>query len=885
MKNRGNTSQPPGLAVRFLEWYCRPELLEDLQGDLNEFFERNVKKHGLFKARIIYIIDVFRFIRPYTLNKPDFINLLIHWIMIGSYIKTSGRNIIRNKLFSSINIIGLAASMSVGLLMIAFTLDMLKYDGFHENKNRIYRVIDDHQYLNEPVHHMATTSIKAGNLIREKISGVEDLVIMQSGFQGDFQSGNNVIPIRGFWAESSFFNIFSFQLIDGNPETALKDPYSVVVTEKTARKLFGDEDPIGKTIVMKNHPYSDKSHGNYVITGVMKDISKFSHMRFEALGSFPTLEIIEKENDFVWKWESIWQNYVYILLPKGGAPANLQANLERLSAEENANMPNKNTRINLSLQPLTKIALGKDLSNPIGPTMSSGILWFISGMALIVLLSACFNYTNLSMARSLQRSREIGIRKVIGAFRSQVVIQFVSESVLISLLSLGFAFAIYLVIKPNFLALALDIQNLVSLELSANVILGFITLAVVTGFIAGILPALFYSKINAIKVIKGASSMKVFRSVNMRKILIAFQFTLSLVFVTSTLIIYKQYKDFITFDLGFQTENILNIELQGNKPDIVAKEISEIPGVDGLSKSSMITSVGSYWGSTVRYNDPQDSASVYYNIIDENYIPLFKHEIIAGNNFSKRPDDIKVNEVIVNEQLIKRFNIGNLKPENAIGEFLILDGEKTQISGVIRDFHYGRVDSEIDPFLFRYSNSDFKFINVRLISDDLPGVMSRIEKAWKQLYPVHPFDAAFYDDRIEEAYSEYSSMIKIIGFLAFLAIIIASMGLLGMVVYTTETRVREISIRKVFGAGIGNLIFLLSRSFLFLLVISGLIAIPATYLIFDKIVLSDITYHSPIGIIELFGGSVSIMLLALLLVGSQTFKIARANPAEALKNE
>ena len=230
--------RPPKWATRFLAWYCRPELLEDLQGDLHEYFLRNVKNKGRKKARLIYTIDVFKFFRSYTLRKPGFLNLFIQWIMIGSYIKTSGRNIVRNKLFSSINIIGLAVSMSVGLLMISFVSDLLSYDRFHEKKDRIYRVISTRQYWEEPAREFASTSVKVGKKIREAMTGVEDITLLRTGFEGDAAVGETVMPMGALWADQSFFNVFTFPLLQGDPATALKEPYSLVLTEKSAKKTI-----------------------------------------------------------------------------------------------------------------------------------------------------------------------------------------------------------------------------------------------------------------------------------------------------------------------------------------------------------------------------------------------------------------------------------------------------------------------------------------------------------------------------------------------------------------------------------------------------------------------------------------------------------------------
>jgi ABC-type antimicrobial peptide transport system permease subunit len=576
-------------------------------------------------------------------------------------------------------------------------------------------------------------------------------------------------------------------------------------------------------------------------------------------------------------------NYTYILLPENTGPENLQSYLDDLSTAENANL--KNDKIQLTLQPLYEIALGKDLSNPIGPTMMSGIVWIIGGLSFVVILSACFNYTNLSIARSFRRSREVGIRKVIGALRGHVAGQFIAEAIIISLLALVLSFGMFILLRPAFLSLAPELSNIVTLDLTWQEIIYFLMLAIAVGLLAGILPAAFFSRIKAIQVLKDASSLKVFRNVAMRKILIVVQYTFSLMFIAATIIGYKQYKHFLSFDLGFNTENILNIRLRGNDPDVVMKAFGEVPEITAQSRSFMITSIGSYWGAQMKYTDPDDSAGVFYNTIDEHYIPLHGHQLIAGTNFTAKPDSAVESEVIVNEQVLKRFKIADGDPLKAIGETVELDDKPVQILGVVKDFHYGKVDSNIDLFMFRYSPRQGDFINAKVSSTDWPETLARIEALWKKIDPVHPLDATFYDDQIQNAYSEFMAMLKIIGFLAFLAISIASMGLLGMVVFTTETRTKEISIRKVLGASEGNLIYILSRGFLVLLFISAMVALPATYLFFDKFALASITYRAPISVVELLISLAVVMLIAFVMIGSQTIRVARSNPAEVLKTE
>jgi ABC-type antimicrobial peptide transport system permease subunit len=294
----------------------------------------------------------------------------------------------------------------------------------------------------------------------------------------------------------------------------------------------------------------------------------------------------------------------------------------------------------------------------------------------------------------------------------------------------------------------------------------------------------------------------------------------------------------------------------------------------------------------MKYKDSRDSALVLTNHVDENYLPLHEHKLLAGGNFIARPTTTKaVREVIVNEQVLKRLNIAANDPQKAIGEEITFSnvqgsGRKMRIVGVIKDFHYGKVDNLIEPVAFMFwTPEDRAMINAKIQSTHMPSTMAKIELVWKKFDPVHPFDAKFYDQSIEEAYSELSSMIKIIGLLSFLAISIASMGLFAMVVFTTETRLKEISIRKVLGAGTGNLIFLLSRGFLLLLSISALIALPVTYLFFKNVVLTHFPYHTPVQIAELFVGLLVILLIAFIMIGWQTMKAARSNPAKVLKSE
>ncbi|KAA0993855.1 FtsX-like permease family protein [Dyadobacter sp. UC 10] len=798
--------------------------------------------------------------------------------MISSYLKTSRRSLVRNKLFSFINIVGLAISMSVGLLVIALLTDFLSYDDFHKKKQRIYRVVTKSEQPGQSPADFASMSLKAGKQMKESFTGFEDLTQLRPGFSRDARIGKEtILPLTGWWADESFFKVFTFPMKEGDPATALREPYSLVLTEKTAKKLFGDSDALGKSIQFDTL--------SYTVTGILEDIPNLSHLRFEALVSFASAE---SEGWFSYEetdWEHFYSNYTYFTIPENGTTAAMQANLNQLAARENKGL--KNGRISLSVQPLSEITLGKHYSNEIGHSFPMAVALVLGGLAFVVVLSACFNYTNLSIARSLRRSREVGVRKIVGALKGHVLGQFVAESVIIALLALVFSFLLFLVLRKQFMSLEQFPDHLVALELTPKIVLYFIAFATLVGIAAGFLPALFFSRMKAIQVLKGTSGITVFRRVNLRKTLILIQYTFSLMFITTTMLGYHQYKEFLAFDLGFKTDNIVNIWMQDNKAELLKKELAEMPEVGTISRSNIVTSIGTLTGTNAKYKDPADSVRLYLNFVDNNYLPLHQHKFLAGRNFTTRPAKGNETEIIVNEQVLKRFNVGNRDPKKALGEVLQMDDKKLTIVGVLKDFHFGTAENKIEPMAFRQYDSEQKggYLNVSVKTKDWAATRAGMERAWKKVDKVHELKARFYDEQIEIFYSQYSVVVKVIGFITFLTVCIASMGLLGMVVFTTETRLREISVRKVLGASEGGLVFLLSRGFLSLLLIAALLSLPATYLFFDKVVLANFVYHAPIDVLAMLTGVLVVMLVAFLIIGSQALRAARSNPAAVLKSE
>lgn len=878
MKKKPNTS-PPVWLDRILEFYCKSDLLEDLQGDLHEYYYRNLKK-GKVRANLIYLLDIIKFFRLYTLRKPQNSVSMNFLHLLSNNLKTSIRSLGRNRLFSSINIIGLSISMSIGILILTYITNLLSYDTFHDKSDQIYRITSSyHNAVSQDKFNVASTSVFIGEKIRESYSGLEHIVTLRNGFQDDIAIKNHALSVGGIYASEEFFDTFSFEMVSGDKSTALQQPNSMVLTQSIATKLFKKTNPIGAIIEGK-----DKS---YTITGVMADIPQNSHLQFEALVSLKTIEhtLQGREKADFYSWSSIWSNYVYITLPEGHDTNALQQKIRQITDAENAQQ--ENHTINLHLESLLDIVPGKELSNQIGPSTAWTAIYQIVLLTLIVVVSACFNYTNLSVARSLRRAKEVGVRKIVGASRWLIFLQFIMEAVIISLFSLAIAYLLALVWKPYFEAIFMDDYPMdMTFTLTHGIY--FIGFAIAIGLLAGIAPAMAVSRFQVLSSLMNTGQLKLLKGLNLRRALIILQFALSMMFIIGATISYRQYQYSLNFDLGFNTKNILNIPLKGNDSGLLKNELEQLSEITQISKSKIIPSTGNRSIHGAKFQDPQDSVMVNINYADKNYLPAHEYEFIAGGSFPFDTDQENPKFVVINDFLRKRFFIES--PEKAIGQTLTIlrrsEAMKLQITGVVTDFQHDRINSKVGPCaIIQGQTRDFEYLNLQVNTSNITKTMDKIEAVWSQFDTIHPFEAQFYDDELQEAYAEHERLFKIFGFLGFLAISIAAMGLLGMAVFTTETRLKEISIRKILGASESNLLLTLSKGFLWMLFIASAIAIPCSYLFFDSMVLEDYANRVTIGAVELLSGAVLVFVLGWLTISWQALLAIRMNPADTLRNE
>lgn len=811
--------------------------------------------------------------------------------MVRNYIKIAIRNIFNDKYFSLINIFGLALSMSLCLLIISMIAGLSKYDRFHENYDRIYRVLSKKPGSG----FKATSPMPIRNALTEEYSGIEKVVTFKQGFGGDASYGNTTVPLVGMFCSEELFDVFSFTLEKGNPVTALQDPYSVVLTRESAKKLFGNEDPMDKVIrfserglVMAGIPNKNKPTylGDYTVKGVMAENPGKTHIEFNILASMSTLPILEKkglENALQDDWKNIDGAYSYLLLEDGRDRVYLQSILDNIANHEYAQ--SDDFTASFAPQPLAKITPGKLYGNPLSFRLPITVIYILAVLAVIVIISACFNYTNLSLARSLKRAKEVGIRKVSGAYRIQIIGQLVGESILISVISLVFAIGILELLKPAFNSLWFTQYLKVDFSNDILVFILFLLFSIFIGFIAGILPAIYLSSFKPIKVLKDVSGIKMFKKLTLRKVLIITQFAVSLFFIISTTLIYFQFKQMIKTEYGFNKENIVNVPLHGNEYHTYANAIKNHSGIQLVSGSSIVLTTG---GSSYTYlkkpDDPEDSLGVSQMSANPDFITNLGLRIIAGSNFPETLSDGTEQYFLINEKAVAKFGYDNAY--EIVGESFWVDGmdHRLTVIGVLKDFHYSNPIEEIGPFIIRYIPDNFRYVNIRINPDKQDNTLAFLGQIWKKIDTYHAFEPEFMEDQLIESQGVFSDTGYIIGFISVLAVTIACLGLLGMVLFVTQTRVKEIGIRKVHGATINDVVLMLSKGFLIMLGIATLIATPLAKMA-NELWLREFPTRVKFGW-EILGMGIMIMLiLGFITIFSQTIKTARTNPSDALRYE
>ncbi len=796
--------------------------------------------------------------------------------MIRNYLLTAIRNILRNKRFSLLNIFGLSLSMSVCMLIIVVMLDQLSYDQFHTNKERIYRVQTIDSLSNVPLKY-ASTTFPLGYELANNYPFVEKTVILNNSFFGEARKDEELIPVSGLYASESFFEMFGFHLKSGTPEDVLKEPYTMVLMEEVAMKFFGDQDPTGKFLQID-------SVGDFLITGIVEQTKQKSHIQFEALISATTLEAIQTKEErtvTAHDWTNYWSNHVYVLLYENTDLDDVQRALDEISIEQYKDDEERN--VSFYLHPLKKIVPGPILANEMGFFLPRVFILFMGGLALVIIISAAFNYTSLSIARSLMRAREVGVRKTVGAQRNQVITQFLFEAILIALFSLVVAYVLLQLLLPGFSGMKMMSLLEIQPEQNLPVYLWFLAFALLTGFLSGILPSVVISAFRPVNVLKGIANIRFFSKLTLRKILLVTQFVFSMVFIISILLIFKQMNFMINAEMGFDRDIVFSIHLKGHDLGKVKNQYSRIPEIEYISAASHVPGVGNFRDVDLRINEEDEKYAANCFYVDKHYIESMGLELIAGKSFPEDLSDENESFIIINEKTVEHFNLGN--PLEAIGtSFICWDSTLVEVIGVVKDYYYGALFMPLKPLVIWHSPGNCRYAVMRLHSGNMVMTVDKLERQWEEIDPYHEMDGDFLDAEIREYYSFFEDILYTVGFAAILAIVIAGFGLLGMATYSIQTRLKEIGIRKALGAQATSIMHLVARSYLIMMLIAALIGGPIAYLV-NNLWLQYLANHVSFGAGLIAIGVFIVIVVGLVTISSQTYRATRVNPARILKYE
>ncbi len=812
--------------------------------------------------------------------------------MLKNYLKVVLRNLKRQKIYSFINIFGLAIGIACCILILLFIRYELSYDKFNKNSNRIYRVT--REWFNEDGTtslHLARVAPPIGPLLKNDFPSI---ILQEARFLHDYNTflkinNNTVIENKFYWAEQSAFKIFTIPFIKGDPNTALSEPKSVVITESMAKKYFGNEDPLGKTI-------NYERQGDLKITGVIKDVPENSHFKFDFLASFITLydpNIIGRET-----LEQNWgrNNYLtYLLLPKNfpikelkdKIPGFLDDHLSRSFQSGNDQLPAKAPHLYTALhfQKLTDIHLHSHLTSEIEENGDINNIYIFSAVALFVLLIACINFMNLATARSSKRAKEIGIRKVMGAFRPQLMKQFIGESMITAFISLMFSIIIVeLTIKSfsNFTGRALKF-NLFS---DPVLLFGVFVLAFLVGVVSGSYPALILSSFKPASVLK--SNKIISRKSIFRTVLVILQFTISITLIIAVGIVFNQMQYINKKDLGYNKDHLVILPSSGkikNNLTSFKNQLLQNPNIKMVTSSRLVPSdmlLNSWGGKVFDKNKPNPlNFRLAVQEVDYDFFKTYQIKFSSGRDFSKEFATDDSSAFILNESAVHQLG---WTARDAIGKSITYGNRKGRVIGVVHDFNFESLHNNIVPIIFLITHTGNNQITVRISGKDIPAALQFLKSKWAEYRQDYPFDYTFLDDQIAGLYKKDQKIGDVFGIFAIIAIIIACLGLFGLASYTAEVRTKEIGIRKVLGARISGIVLMLSKEFIFLIFISNLIAWPISYYFMNKW-LNEFAYKSSIDFGIFAGAGITALIIALLTVSYQSFKVASLNPVQSLKYE
>ncbi|MBS1916738.1 MAG: ABC transporter permease [Bacteroidetes bacterium] len=799
--------------------------------------------------------------------------------MLKNYFKTAWRNLTRNKVYSFINIAGLSIGLACAMLIMLYVKDEVSFDRFHKKVNNIYRIVSKSKF-NGQEYKNPFTGFLQGPRFTQNVPGIKSFVRIE-GNNADIQIGTDVQSQDLLNVDSNFFSVFTFSLLQGNPQTCLIDPHSIVLSEDVAKKQFGTTDALGKIVMLKE----DSVFVPYKVTAVTKRCPQNSSIQFNVLLPFKESEADTKNSEL---WFMSFINTFVVLEEK----ANLQTvqkqmqrfyikdakqafdeMIKRYGSGADATMGTYFLQPYLDMHMSTELTASNGLTNASNPMYS----YILSGIAIFVLLIACINFVNLTVARSVKRAKEIGIRKVIGGGRKQLIAQFLGESFFLCTIAFVLAVVLVQLMLPLFNDLANKALS-ISYLLDTDLVSAYIILFFITGLLAGFYPALVLSGYNPVKTLY--SRFQIAGKNYLQKSLVVLQFTLASFLIIATFTIYKQFNFLVKTDLGYDDNNIVVV----NKENLTHADAAIFK--NELRKNANIVDVSVRtlgWQQTSARNAIDSVINFKYETVDENYLPMLKIPLAAGRNFSVAYPSDPTQSVIVNESFVKAAHW-----KNPIGEtvnFWFWNNERYRVIGVVKDYHFASLTQKIIPQLFTMKNSNlYGTYYIKIKPGSATESLKWIKKIFKRFYPMSPYSYEFKNDENLKDYESVAKWKQILLFGAALTIFISCIGLFGLSVLSAEKRTKEIGIRKVLGASVKNIVLLLSTDFILLVAIALVIASPLAYIGANKW-LQNFPYRITMGW-WLFGiAALLVVFIALFTVSFQAIKTAMANPVKSLRSE
>ncbi|MGZ3763994.1 MAG: ABC transporter permease [Mucilaginibacter sp.] len=811
--------------------------------------------------------------------------------MIKNYLRSAWRNITKHKFISFINIFGLTTGLTCCLIILTYIINELSYDKFNVNADRTYRVTRIFYSANGAENlHLSAVAPPFGPLLKVAFPDIEKVTRI-------YPNGTTVLKYRdklfnekdGAFVDENFFDVFSVNVIKGDKKTALNDPYNVMITAEIAKKYFGDEDPINKTIILDNTKHEFK------VTGVFEPFPANSHMHPNILMSFNTLKdttiMGEKQLETNYGNNSF---YTYLLLPKNYNAEMISRQLTPF-LDKYVHMPGMPPNIKtsqatkLTMEKLTDIHLKSHLDDEMEPEGSMTRVYIFSIIAAFILLIACINYMNLSTARSALRAKEIGVRKVIGAQRKEVIRQFLGESILVTWVALILAMILTWLLLPYINELS-QLNLTFSSLFRWNIFIGVLCLPFVIGLLSGIYPAVFMSSFKPVQVLKG--TLKVGSgNISFRKVLVVLQFSISIILIIATTVVFQQLRYIQTTSLGFNKDHILVTTYSGTLTkqfESFKQELLKNPAIKNVGRSSRIPSGRLLDDQGAQVIEGGKSVptkiELKYITTDHDFMTTYGMKLVAGRNFSRNFITDTANYVI-NETAVQQ--LGWKTAQNAIGKDLIYGGTKGKIIGVVHDFHFESLHQNIIPLLFFLpppNSGYYNNISIKIDGNNVQSAINTIRDTWHQYVPNVPFDYTFLDERFQKLYEAEQQQSHLFTIFSFLAIFIACLGLFGLSAFTISQRVKEIGVRKVLGASVPQIVIELSKDFLLLVVFSTLVAWPAAFLLMHRWLL-DFASKIDLNWLVFLAAGIVALIIAFATISLQTIKAANTNPVKSLRSE